>query len=312
MPFAFLNNEFVPLENAKISIMTHALHYGTACFEGIRGNYNSEQDRIYLFRMRDHYQRLHMSCHILKIGLPYNVEYLCDTTGKLVEMNSYKEDIYIRPVAYKKSEVVGVRLHNLEDGFFVFSVPFGDYLDVNKGIRCCTSTWRRIEDTMIPPRAKVCGLYVNSALAKTEAWENGYDEGIMLTNSGHVSEGSGENIFMVVNNRLITPPSYDGILMGITRDTVITLAKNELGIETSERPILKSELYQADECFLTGTAAHISSVVEIDKRKIGDGEVGKLTQKLQHLYFDIIRGKNAKYIGWCTAVSSKKTKVKAR
>jgi len=298
--FAFFNKQFMPLSEAKVGIMTHALHYGTACFDGIRGNWNPEEGQMYLFRTKDHYLRLQKSCHILKINLPYSVDKLCQLTVELVERNGYQEDIYIRPLAYKSSQTVGVRLHNLEDDFFIFVTPFGPYLDIEKGARCCVSTWRRIDDNMIPPRAKVTGLYVNSALAKTEAWENGFDEAILLTQEGHVSEGSGENVFLVFGGKLVTPPSSDNILMGITRDTVIKLAKNELRMDTVERPIDRSELYIAEECFLTGTAAHITPVIEIDHRKVGNGKAGEITTKLQQLYFDVIRGRSSKYLDWCT------------
>ncbi len=297
---AFFNKQFVPLSEAKVGIMTHALNYGTACFEGIRGNWNSEQGQMYLFRLRDHYQRIQKSCHILKINLSYSIDKLCELTVELVERNGYREDIYVRPMAYKSSQTVGVRLHNLEDDFFVFVTPFGPYLDPEKGARCCISSWRRIDDNMIPPRAKVTGLYVNSALAKTEAWENGYDEAILLTQDGHVSEGSGENIFIISDGKLVTPSSSDNILKGITRDTIIKLAKSEFGIDTIERPMDRSELYIADECFMTGTAANVTPVTEIDHRSIGHGKVGTITKKIQQLYYDIIRGKNPKYLDWCT------------
>jgi len=304
-PYAYLQKQFVPLAEAKIGIMTHAFLYGTATFEGIRGNWNEDVGQIYIFRPQDHFRRLHKSCRILGLDLPYSVEELTDLTVKLVEMCGYTEDVYIRPIAYKSSEVIGVRMHNLEDDFLEFVYPFGPYLDIEKGIRCMTSSWRRVEDVGIPARAKVNGLYVNSALAKTEAQENGYDEAIMLDMDGHVSEGSGENIFIVVDGRLCTPPSSDNILLGITRDTVIRLAADELGIETVERSIDRSELYVADECFMTGTAAHVSAVVEVDRRPVGDGRVGSITAQLQKLYFDVVRGKNSKYMGWCTAASPK-------
>lgn len=297
---AFFNKQFVPLSEAKVGIMTHALNYGTACFEGIRGNWNSEQGQMYLFRLKDHYLRIQKSCHILKINLSYSIDKLCELTVELVDKNGYREDIYVRPMAYKSSQTVGVRLHNLEDDFFVFVTPFGPYLDPEKGARCCISSWRRIDDNMIPPRAKVTGLYVNSALAKTEAWENGYDEAILLTQDGHVSEGSGENIFIISDGKLITPSSSDNILRGITRDTIIKLAKSEFGIDTTERPIDRSEIYIADECFMTGTAANVTPVTEIDHRSIGHGKVGTITKKIQQLYYDIIRGKNPKYLDWCT------------
>ena len=307
--YAFFNGKIVPLSEAKIGVMTHAFNYGTACFEGIRGNWNSEEEQIYLFRSRDHYQRLLNNCRIIKLSIPYTVDELCRLTVELVEKNGYREDLYVRPIAYKSSEVVGVRLHDLDDDFLIFVTPFGPYLDITKGITCCVSSWRRIEDNMIPPRAKITGLYVNSALAKTEAADNGFDEAIMLTHEGHVSEGSGENVFLVMDGRLVTPPSSDNILIGITRDTVIKLAKWELGIETIERQIDRSELYIADECFLTGTAAHVTPVLEIDHRKIGNGQVGSITKKLQDLYFNIVQGRNKKYLDWCTPAYTKRVKA---
>ncbi len=298
--YAFFNKKFVPLAEAKIGIMTHAFNYGTACFEGIRGNWNDKEEQIYLFRVSDHYQRMLQNCRVLKIEVPYTIDELVKLTVELAEMCGYREDIYIRPLAYKSSEEVGVRLHNLKDSFLLFATPFGPYLDITKGARCCVSSWRRIDDTMIPPRAKITGLYVNSALAKTEAFENGFDEAILLTQDGHVSEGSGENIFLVMDKKLVTPPNSDNILIGITRDTVIKLAQQELGIETIERSVNRSELYIADECFLTGTAAHVTPVTEIDRRKVGSGKIGTVTKKLQHLYFDVILGRNKKYLHWCT------------
>ena len=304
-PYAFFQNQFVPLAKAKIGIMTHAFHYGTACFEGIRGNWNPEAEEIYIFRCPEHYQRLLKSCKLLNISLPYSIDKLCQLTIELVQKSGYQEDVYIRPLAYKSSEALGVRLHDLEDDFLIMVTTFGPYLDATKGIKCSISSWRRIDDNMIPPRGKITGLYVNNALAKTEAIENGFDEAVMLTSDGHVSEGSGENIFLVIDGQLVTPSCYDRILMGITRDTVIQLAKDELGIETVERHVDRSELYLAAECFLTGTAAHITPVLEIDRRKVGEGTIGKLTKELQKLYFDVECGKNKKYLHWCTPAYAK-------
>jgi branched-chain amino acid aminotransferase len=299
-PYAYFQKQFVPLAEANVNVMTHAFNYGTAVFEGIRGNWNEEEKQPYLFRLADHYKRLRQSCRVIKIDLPYSVDELCDITAQLVEMCGYLEDVYVRPIAYKSSKAVGVRLHDLEDDFLIFLTPFGPYLDIEKGARCGTSSWRRIEDVCIPARAKINGIYVNSALAKTEAAENGYDEAIMLTEDGHVSEGSGENIFIVEGGRLITPPVWSNILVGITRDTAITLAREELSIETIERPIDRSELYLADECFMTGTAAHVTPVIEVDHRPVGDGKRGPITAELQRLYFDVVCGKNGKYAHWCT------------
>lgn len=299
-PYAYFRRQLVPLSEAKIGVMTHAFNYGTAVFEGIRGNWNEEEGQIYLFRMKEHYQRLRKSCRIMLIDFPYSDEELASITTRLVELSGFREDVYVRPLAYKSSEALGVRLHNLEDDFLIFVAPFGPYLDVEQGARCCTSSWRRVEDTGIPARAKITGIYANSALAKTEANLNGFDEAIMLDERGHVSEGSGENIFVVMDGKLVTPPPSDNILVGITRDTVITLAREELGVETVERAIDRSELYVAEEVFMTGTAAHITPVVEIDHRPVGDGRRGPITARLQELYFQVIRGKHPKYRHWCT------------
>lgn len=302
--YAFFQKKFVPMSEAKIGVMTHALHYGTALFEGIRGNWNSQKQQIYLFRLKDHFQRMLQGCRLLKIRLPYTIDQLCQITVELVQKCGHKEDIYIRPLAYKSSEALGVRLHNLEDDFLVFTIPWGPYLDMDK-CRCTVSSWRRPDDNTIPPQIKATGIYLNNAFAKTEAIENGFDEAIMLSPDGHVSEGSGENIFLVINGNLVTPATYNNILMGITRNTVIQLARNELGIETIERQIDRSELYIARECFLTGTAAHLTPVGEIDHRPVNNGEIGDITQKLQKFYMEVIRGDNPKYLDWCTPVYSK-------
>lgn len=300
--YAYFRKRIVPLEQAKVGIMTHALNYGTGVFEGIRGNWNPEHKHIYLFRMEDHFQRLLQSAHTLRIGIDESLQELCSITVDLVSRSRYQEDIYVRPLAYKSSEEIGLRLHNLQDDLNIFVSPFGAYLDADKGIRCCTSSWRRVPDTSIPGRAKVTGIYVNSALAKTEAWDHGLDEAILLTQEGNVSEGSGENIFLVSGGRLITPPPAEGILVGITRNTIIELADKEFGVQTIERRIPRSELYGADECFMTGTAAHVTPVIEIDARRIGDGATGPITRQLMDLYGRIIRGNHQTYRQWCTPV----------
>ncbi len=309
-PYAFFRKQFMPLAEAKIGILTHALHYGTACFEGIRGQWNDEQEQMLLFRVKEHYERMHKGCRILKIDLPYSADEMCKLTVELVERSSYREDVYIRPLAYKSSEQIGVRLHDLEDDFLIIVATLPAYLDAEKGVRCCTSSWRRIDDSMIPARGKITGIYVNSALAKTEANQRGFDEAILLTQDGHVSEGSGENIFLVLEGKLVTPPSSDNILLGITRDTVMQLAQKELGIATVERQIDRSELYTAEEAFFTGTAAHVCPIIEVDERPVGSGAIGKLTKELQELYFGVIKGKNPKYLDWCTPAYSKVVKTR--
>jgi branched-chain amino acid aminotransferase len=299
--YAFFQNQFVPLEEAKVGVMTHALHYGTAVFEGIRGNWNSQQRQTYLFRLEEHYARLERGCRVLNIRLPHGIDELCRLTVELVARCGFEEDVYVRPLAYKSSQALGVRLHGLDDDFLAFVIPWGPYLDVDKA-RCGVASWHRPDDNVIPPQIKATGIYINNALAKTDAINNGFDEAIMLAPDGHVSEGSGENIFLVIDGQLVTPASYNNILIGITRNTVIELARNELGMETVERAIDRSELYTAAECFLTGTAAHITPVAEIDHRPVADGGIGRVTAQLQQIYADIIRGNHPKYLGWCTPV----------
>jgi branched-chain amino acid aminotransferase len=304
-PYAYFKRQIVPLEDAKIGVMTHAFNYGTAVFEGIRGNWNEEEGQIYVFRLKEHYDRLRKSCRIMQIDFPYDNEELYSITTQLVEMSGYREDVYIRPLAYKSSEILGVRLHDLEDDLLIFVAPFGPYLDIEKGARCQTSSWRRVADTGIPARAKITGIYANSALAKTEAQLNGFDEAIMLDERGHISEGSGENIFVVMDGQVMTPPPSSDILVGITRETVMTLVREELDLDVVERDIDRTELYTADECFMTGTAAHVTPVVELDRRSIGDGKMGPVTARLVTLYFDIITGRNPKYAHWCTPCFSR-------
>ena len=300
---AFFHGNIVPISEAKVSVMTHALHYGTAVFEGVRGNWNEAQNKLFVFRMAEHYDRLLQGCRMMLMDIPYSTEDLCNITIELLQSCGYKQDLYIRPLAYKSQELVAnLRLQDLDSDFTLMAVPFGAYIDAEGAIDCTTSSWRRIDDTIIPPRVKISGHYVNSILAKTEATLAGFDEAIMLTQDGDVSEGSGENLFMVVNGSIFTPPVADNNLTGITRDSAITLAKDLLGIEVVERRIRRSELYLCDEVFLTGTAAHITPVGSLDRRPIGEGGVGPITTKLRDAYLEVIKGDNPDYIRWCTAV----------
>ena len=300
---AFFHGNIVPISEAKVSVMTHALHYGTAVFEGVRGNWNEAQNKLFVFRMAEHYDRLLQGCRMMLMDIPYNTEDLCNITIELLQSCGYKQDLYIRPLAYKSQELIAnLRLQDLDSDFTLMAVPFGAYIDAEGAIDCTTSSWRRIDDTIIPPRVKISGHYVNSILAKTEATLAGFDEAIMLTQDGDVSEGSGENLFMVVNGSIFTPPVADNNLTGITRDSAITLAKDLLGIEVVERRIRRSELYLCDEVFLTGTAAHITPVGSLDRRPIGEGGVGPITTKLRDAYVEVIKGDNPDYIRWCTEV----------
>jgi branched-chain amino acid aminotransferase len=302
-PYAYFKKQIVPLADAKIGIMTHAFNYGTGVFEGIRVNWNAEDETIYLFKIEEHLKRLRMSGKIVRIGIEETDEQIADLITQVVQMSGIREDQYVRPLAYKSSEVLGVRVHDLEDDLLIFTAPFGPYLDIEAGIRCQTSSWRRVEDTSIPARSKNTGIYINSALAKTEAILNGYDEAIMLNQDGHLSEGSGENIVVIRDGHLITPSPSDNVLEGITLSTVLGLAQEELGLEVEARTIDRSELYVADEVFMTGTAAHVTPILDVDNRQVGAGGIGPITKQLQKSYFDIIYGRNPKYRQWCTAVS---------
>src|SRR5205809_416048 len=299
--FAFLDGEFLPVRDAKVSVLTHAFNYGTGVFEGIRAYWNAEEGQLYGLHLKEHYQRLHRSCRIMRIGLPYTAEDLVGITLELLRKCGYREDAYVRPIAYKSSPLIGVRLHDLEDAFTVFAVPFGTYIDIDRGISCGVSSWRRTDDNAIPARSKITGAYVNAALAKTEAQEAGFDEAIVLTQDGHVSEGSAENLFLVRDGTLITPPGTDNILEGITRTCILKIAADS-AIPTAIRQVDRTELYVADEVFLCGTGAQISPVTSVDHRAIGKGERGPITAKVSEIYFDAVRGKAAKYRGWVTPV----------
>ena len=300
----YFRGQIVPVSEAKVSVMTHALHYGTAVFEGVRGNWNEEQGKMMVFRLREHYERMLRGCRIMMIDIPYSVDDLCGITADLLQSCGYTEDTYIRPIAFKSEALVAnLRLYQLSSDFSLMIVPFGAYIETEGATRCCTSSWRRPDDTMMPTGVKLAGLYTTSILAKTEASIRGYDEAILLNHDGTVSEGSGENLFLIQDGRISTPSETDNCLLGITRDSVITLAREELGAEVVERRVHRSELYLADEIFLTGTAAHVTPVGHLDDRAIGDGTVGPVTESLQDLYATAIKGNNPKYMHWCSAVA---------
>ncbi len=297
-----MNGEFVPAEQGVVPVRAHGFAYGTGCFEGIRGYWNEEHRQVYLFRLREHYERLLRSCKILQIKLPYSVDDLIEISIELVRRNNQHQNVYLRPVAYKADETLGVRLHGLKDHFLITSEPVGDYVDTG-GLRTCVSSWRRIDDNAIPARAKIIGSYVNSAFAKSEAMQNGFDEAIMLTHDGHVSEGSAENIFLVFNGELVTPSPTENILLGVTRDTIMKLAQRELSRITRERQVDRTELYVADEIFLCGTGAQIAPVIEVDHRPVGNGQIGPISEAIQNLYFEVVRGRRPEYrADWCTPV----------
>ncbi|MDK6029039.1 branched-chain amino acid transaminase [Ignisphaera sp. 4213-co] len=296
--YAWINGKIVEWENAKVHVFVHGLHYGTGVFEGIRGYYDSGYIKI--FRLEDHMKRLFNSAKIIHIKIPYTVHDLVNATVELIKANKFTKDIYIRPIVFRGLGSFGLRAQNPVD-VAIIAVEFGKYLK-KTGIRCTISSWRKPSADSFPVYAKTTGIYLLYHLASIEAAMNGYDEAILLDHEGFVAEGSGENIFIVKNNTLITPPTYDAILEGITRDTVIKVAKEDLGLNVIERRIRREELYTADEAFFTGTAAEITPIVEVDGRTIGNGRIGEVTSKIMDYYNSITLGKIEKYRKWVTEV----------
>jgi branched-chain amino acid aminotransferase len=300
--FAFFKGELVPYSEAKVGVMTHALNYGTGAFGGIRAYWNTEEEQLYIFRPNDHFTRLLNSAKMISAEVGYTQEELLSHTLDLVRAEEYHEDIYIRPLIYKSDELIGVRLHDLESELTIFAIPFTRYVERDDSAHVTFSSWRRIDDNAIPARGKFTGAYINSAFIKTDALRSGFDEALVLTNEGHVSEGSAMNIFMMRFGKLITPPITENILEGITRRTIMTLARKELGLEVEERPIDRTEIFLCDELLMTGTAAQVTAVTMVDHRPIGDGVMGPVTTQLRQLFDDIVRGKMPAYHHWNTPV----------
>jgi branched-chain amino acid aminotransferase len=293
----YFDGQYVPLREARVGILTHALHYGTGVFEGIRGYWDDAEHQLFLMRPREHYERWKQNCGILRIHVPASAEELCAITIELMRRNAFRTDVYVRPLAWKCAQRIGVSMDD-QDAFAVVALPFGEYLHSDKGLHAGVSSWRRIEDNAIPARAKICGAYVNSALATDEVRQSGFDEAILLNESGHVAEGATCNLFMVRGDQLITPSITENVLEGITRASIIDLAFRELGQRVVERAIDRSELYVCDELFLTGTAVGVAPVVRVDHRPVKDGTIGAVTREIRQLYFDASRGHMRAYRKW--------------
>lgn len=298
----FLDGEYGRYGDIKLPLMTHAFLYGTAVFEGIRAYYNKEADKLCVFRAREHFERLLRSAKIMRMESKYTVDEMMDILKELLRKNNFRSDVYIRPQIYKSAEKIGPSLINNPDSFLMFCLKMGDYIDTAKGLSVCVSNWRRSDDNAIPPRAKISGCYANTALIVSDAKIAGFDDAIVLSADGHVTEGSAMNLFLVQNNKLVTTSITDNILVGVTRNTIIELAKNELNLEVEERVIDRTELYISDEAFYCGTGAQVSPITKIDNRPVGTGKVGEIASKLQELYFDVVKGKKEKYNHWCVSV----------
>jgi branched-chain amino acid aminotransferase len=300
--FAYFEGAIRSIEEAKVSVTCNTLHYGTGCFGGLRGYWNEEREQLYAFRLADHYQRFLNSAKLLHCRLDYTVEQLVDITVQLLQAEGWRQNCYIRPLAYKDDGVYRVWLHEATDKVTIFSQPVGAYIPVDKGASAGVSSWRRVDDTAMPARGKVNGTYVNSALAKSDAMLSGFDDAILLNQDGHVAEGSAANFMMVRNGSVITPPVTSNILEGITRRTLLELIREELMIEVIERDIDRSELYLCDEAFYCGTGAQVTPISFIDHRAVGDGGVGPITRQIRDLYFRVVFGNEPNYMHWLTPV----------
>jgi branched-chain amino acid aminotransferase len=300
--YAYFEGRVVPMSEAKVSIATHALHYGTACFEGIRGYWNAQHEQLYLLKLREHFERMANSWNTLRMQPKETIDDLCRITVELVRKHGYHEDVYVRPITYKAARTIKLTLSSLEDSVAIYTFPMGNYVDISAGLNVCTSSWRRANSNAMPVRAKVTGAYINSSLAVDDASAAGFDEAIMLTHDGTVSEGSSCNLFLLRNGKLATPALSEDILEGVTRNALIDMVRDEFGMVVEERRIDRTELYSANEIFMCGTGVQVSPVVKVDHRQVGTGKPGPFSMKLQELYLSACRGENEKYRDWVTPV----------
>ena len=299
--YMYLDGKFVEKEKAVIPVMTHAFLYGTAVFEGIRAYYNEDEGQLYVFRAKEHFERMFKSAKIMYMDTIYTLEEHMDILKKLLKKNNYKQDAYIRPIIYKSANRIGPHLIDNPDKYLIFSFPMDAYFS-NDGLKCCVSSWRKNSDNSIPPRAKINGAYANASIISTDARLNGFDEAIVLSQSGKVAEGAAMNLFLIMDGKLVTTSTTSDMLTGVTRNTVIQLAKEVLNMPVEERTIDRSELYTADEAFFSGTGAQIVPICSIDNRAVGNGEVGEKVKEIQDLYYNVVKGKVPKYKEWCTAI----------
>lgn len=307
---AYFEGQIIPIEQATVSIRCNTLHYGTGCFGGLRAYWNEDHQQLYAFRLLDHYRRFLDSARFLLCEFEYTAEQLRDITLELLRREGWCEDVYIRPLAYKDDGIFRLWLHDATDKVAIFTQPYDKFISADAGAKVCVSSWRRVDDTAIPARGKTNGAYVNSALIKSEAMLNGFDDALVLNQNGHVSEGSAANFMMVRNGEVITPPITANILEGITRRSLITLLREELGLSVIEREIDRSELYLAEEAFFCGTGVQIAAIASIDHRVIGQGVAGAVTLQLRDLFFRILRGEVDEYMDWLTPVlSTENTKI---
>jgi branched-chain amino acid aminotransferase len=304
--YVFFRGRVVPYSDVKVGVLTHALNYGTAVFGGLRAYWNEDEKQLFVFRPQDHFRRFLQSAKLLCMELPYSADQMVNGLLELIRNEGHKEDLYARPLAFYADEIIGVKLHDLHAEFSMVVLPFGHYISNEDGMHVTVSSWRRIDDNVIPARGKIAGAYVNSAFAKTDALRAGFDEVIVLNNDGHISEGSAANFFLLRNGVFATPPITDNVLEGITRRTIMQLIRDELKMEVQERPIDRTELYLCDEAFLCGTGVQIGAIGRVDYRPIGSGSIGEATARLRKIFYDVVKGKSPKYRDWCTPVYESK------
>jgi branched-chain amino acid aminotransferase len=305
--YAFFEGKIVPIDEAKVSVMTHGLHYGTGVFGGVRAYWNADEEQLFIFRAADHFERFIQSASLIRMNIPYSVGQLTDILTELLCTEGYRENCYIRPLGYKSTEGIGVRLHDIDDAFTMFAFPFGSYIPNEAGAHVGFSSWTRVSDNAIPPRGKIAGSYANAALIKSDAVLAGYDEALVLNSDGHVSEASAANVFIVRKGVVITPPVQADVLEGITRRTLMQLMQDDMGLQVVERDIDRTEIFIADEVFLCGTGVQVASVTRVEHRQIGSGQMGGITTALRDRFFDVVSGRDPKYRAWLTPVYPKES-----
>jgi branched-chain amino acid aminotransferase len=299
---AFFRGRVVPYTDVRLGLLTHALNYGTAVFGGLRAFWNEEERELYVFRPLDHFRRFRDSARLLRMDLKTTPEELWSGLRELLRQQGSREDCYIRALAFYGDETLGVRLHGLTPEVGMVAMPFDHFVPNAENAHAAISSWQRISDNVLPARGKIAGGYVNSALAKSDAQLAGFDEALVLNDDGHVCEGSVENLFVVRQGVVVTPPVTQDILEGITRRTVMALLREDLKLEVVERPIDRTEVYLADEVFLTGTGVQIVAVTRVDHRPIGTGRMGETTARLRPALGAVVRGRDAKRRAWCAPV----------
>jgi branched-chain amino acid aminotransferase len=302
--YAFFKGQIVPIEDAKISVLTHALHYGTGVFAGMRAYWNDEDEQLYIFRPYDHFERLLQSGSLMRMKLDFTPEKLLEILIDLLRAENFSENTYIRPLAFKSDERLGLSLHDIADELTIMAFPVGNFVITDEGAHLCISGWRRVDDNAIPARGKVTGAYANSTLVKSDAMLAGFDDALILNQDGHVAEASGANVMIIRKGVVITPPITANVLEGIVRRSLIQLLRNEMGLEVQERSIDRTEVYIADEIYLCGTGAQVAPVTRVDHRPIGTGKVGPITRELRDLFFKVVTGRVPKYHQWVAPVYS--------